>query len=146
MASIQKLDLASGTGYQVMFYLHRKRYTRYFQVGTRRKAVENFRDELNELVRLYKTDTIEQDRVLEFAGIKEKPSMLTLAQLVDHVLESRRIQVDPQTLIRNRVALKNLMDVLGKEMLVKDVSMKSIQRFKEARLKQDHRREASTKK
>jgi integrase/recombinase XerC len=145
MASLKEIKLASGTAYRIFFNLNNKQHTKYFPPGTKRKVAELLKEEIEENIRLYKLNKIDKDRVLEIAGIKEKPSTLTLQKFTDRILESRKINVDRLTLIRNKVALNNLIQVLSGDFLIRDLSIETIETFKNKRLEMGNSKQGINK-
>ena len=145
MASIQTIKLASGTAYQVSFSLNNKRLTKYFPPGTKRKTVDSFVEELNENKKLYRLGKIDKDVILQNAGLKERPDLFDLRCFTEKVLKSREVNVSSLTLTRNKVALDNLMKVLGGDFLLKDLSLKQFELFKCKRIEQKISREGVNK-
>lgn len=145
MASIQTIKLATGTAYQVTFSLNNKRLTKYFPPGTKRKTVDSFVEELNENKKLYRLGKIDKDVILQNAGLKEKPDLLDLRCFAEKVLKSREVDVSGLTLIRNSVALDNLMKVLGGDFPIKDLSLKQFELFKCKRIEQGISKEGINK-
>ena len=63
MAHLKPVTLATGTAYRIFFNLNNKQYTKYFPPGTKRKTVESLKEEIEDLIKLYKLDKIEKDYI-----------------------------------------------------------------------------------
>ena len=142
MAHIKTIELADGNkAYRLFFYLNNRQMSKYFPPPIKRKEVDAFKIELERNIKLYKAEFIEFDKLLEFLGIRQKTSKLTLNQFSKLVLQERLKNVSHSTIKRNRSALKTLTRILGGNFLITDLSRKHIEYFKQKRLEEGVSRE-----
>jgi len=139
MASVIKIKRRNGIAYRVQFYIERKRYSRTFPVTkTKDKEklilkqarqfkkqieveIENYRAGFTDCVPMYTDGETRQDKV-------------TLQELTDELKERRKNDFAPGTVGRNVIAMRNLMECLGRNFLVSNLNLEHIDQFKNYRL------------
>ena len=87
-------------------------------------------------VRLHQVEKIEQDIVLglpyehKLSWLNEKEICGSLGVVVDEWIKVREVEVRPNHLKRNMISMDRLIDVLGKDKLVADITFNDIEVFK----------------
>ena len=123
MAHLRKV----GLGYQAQYYLNGRKRTKYFPKHTPLAVVKAEFNHLQADIALHKSG------FKKFGENKELDKFITLEELTDKVLAAKEHDVAPETISRNRYAMKLFMNVLGKDFFVTDLKPLHFDQFKNAR-------------
>ena len=132
MATVIKIKRKNGLAYRVQYMVNHKRYSRFFPVNTPIEKVSAFRKRIEAEIAEYRSGLTEQMPSLD--GSKFRKNRITLAELTEELKELRSNQVGERTLIRNVVAMKNIIKCFGPDFLVMDLDHKCVEKFKTFRL------------
>jgi len=132
MATLTKIKRQNGYAYRVQFSVNHKRVSKFFQVGTDIGKVRAFKKRIEAEIAEYRSGLVDRIPVLD-GGLKRR-DRITLRELTNELKERRRNDVGEQTLSRNILAMNNLMECLGPDVLVTELDVEKIEQFKNYRL------------
>ena len=139
MATLIKIKRKNGVAYRVQFFVNQKRHSKTWPLAkTRekqqltRKQANNFKKQIESEIENYKAGFV--DYVPSIQSDNANREKLTLKELTIELKEKRKTDVEPCTIQRNVRAMNTLMNCLGPDFLVRNLSDNTIEQFKNYRL------------
>ncbi len=139
MATLIKIKRKNGVAYRVQFFVNQKRHSKTWPLAkTRdkqqltRKQANNFKKQIESEIENYKAGFV--DYVPSIQSDNANREKLTLKELTIELKERRQGDVEPCTIQRNVRAMNTLMNCLGPDFLVRNLSDNTIEQFKNYRL------------
>lgn len=132
MATLIKIKRKNGTAYRVQYMANYIRYSKSFSVGTPIDTPRAFKKDIEAQIAKYRAGLT--DRIPEIDGGLQRRDKITLKELTEELRERRRNDVDPLTLTRNMLAMRNFMGCLGQDFMVMKLTEDHIEQFKNFRL------------
>jgi site-specific recombinase XerD len=132
MATIVKIKRKNGMAYRVQYMVNHKRHSKFFSVNTPLEKVRAFKKRIEAEIAEYRSGLNDKVPILDGGVVRR--GRITLRELTNELSERRRNDVDPRTIVRNVIAMKNLMECLGSDFMVRGMTQEHIEQFKNFRL------------
>jgi integrase/recombinase XerC len=132
MATITKIKRKNGIAYRVQYMVNHRRYSQFFPVNSQIEKVRAFKKKIEAEIAEYRAGL--SDKVPTLDGNIIRRDKITLMELTQELESRRRNDVDERTLKRNVLAMRNLMNCLGRDFLVSNLKSDHIEQFKNWRL------------
>lgn len=126
MATIQKYK----NTYLLQYYLDGRRIRKAFPKGTSEKVMLAAKARIESDVALHKL------KLKKFNESSASFGKITIKEMTDKVLKSLALKVSENTVKSYDLAARNFMAIIGKEILIKDISYKYMDQYKKLRKEQ----------